>query len=451
MAAVAAVLIALGVELWLGAQVGTLFNGGFSQDRFALFAKAAVLLAVAVALAATDWDEEMPALGVSMALQAALGAMVAASATGLLGLWAGLELAGLASVLAVAAGSAARREPALRLLLFNAVAGALVALSFAYLYSVTGVAQLADLRPALRAQPGVTLPLAIGILVGLGGLAARLGLAPFHFGLLDVSRRAAPLGTGLVGGVAAAAAGIVLLKLVSVLIGVTAGWVWGLAGIACVAMLVGGLGALGAASARELAAFAAVCQAGWLAAALAAHSRTGLAAGLFLLGVFVVAAAAAPAALGTRGSPAGPTARPGWGGLAGLASLYPVRSAAFSLAVLSLAGAPPLGGFLGEFSIAAELARSGLFWLLLAGLAGSSLVVAGTLRALRLMYLEAPIDAERGGPQQARARAAARMGPFAALTIGGGAATAAVILGYSVFAYPVFTLALQGVNALGLR
>jgi hypothetical protein len=43
------------------------------------------------------------------------------------------------------------------------------------------------------------------------------------------------------------------------------------------------------------------------------------------------------------------------------------------------------------------------------------------------------------------------MGPFAALTIGGGAATAAVILGYSVFAYPVFTLALQGVNALGLR
>lgn len=451
MAAVAATLIALGLELWLGAQVGTLFKGGFSQDRFALFAKAALLLTVAVVLAATDWEEEVPSLGVSTALLAAMGGMVAASATGLLGLWAGLELAGLASVLGVAAGSVARREVALRLLLFNSVAGALVALSFAYLYATTGVSQLADLGPALRALRGVTLPLAIGIMIGLGGLAARLGAAPLHFGLLDVFRRAAPLGTGLAAGVAAAVAGIVLIKLVSVLIGVSAGWFWGMAVVAAIAMLAGGLGALGATSGRDLAAFAAVCQAGWVVAAVAAHSRTGLAAGTFLLGIFVVAATAAPIALGPRGAPSGPGTMPGWGGLAGLASIAPVRAAAFSLAVLSLAGAPPLGGFMGEFSVAAELARSGLLWLLLAGLVGSSLVIAGAVRALRLVYLEVPTEADRGGPQQVRARARAQMGPFTALTIGGGAATASVILAYSVFSYPVFALALQGVSALGLR
>jgi NADH-quinone oxidoreductase subunit N len=451
-AAVAAVLVALGLELWFGARVGTLFGSGFSQDRFALFAKAAVLLAVAAVLAVADWEEEVASLGVSMALLAGLGGMVAASATGLLGLWAGLELAGLAAVLAVAAGTAARREVALRLLLFNGVAAALVAFSFAYLYSVAGVSQLADLRTALRGLPGVTLPLAIAVLVGIGGLAARLGLAPFHFGLLDVARRAPPLGAGLVSGVAAGTAGIVLLKLISVLGPVAAGWSWGLAGVACIAMVVGGLGALGAASGRELAAFAAVCQAGWVVAPLAVNSPSGVAAGLFLLGVFMVAAATAPAALGGRGAPAGAGAQAGWSSLVGLASLSPARGAAFSLAVLSLAGVPPLGGFLAEFSIAAELVKGRMPWLLVAGLTGSALVVAGSLRALRLLYLEAPGESERAGMQQARARVAARLGgPVAALTIGGGAGSALVVTAYGAFANPIYSLALQGVAALGLR
>src|SRR5205807_8419910 len=97
------VLVALGVELWAGATVGSYFGGALLEDRFALFAKAAVLLTAAVAVATTDWtaDDSMP-LGLALPLLAAFGVIVAASAADLLGLWAGLELGGASGVLMVA-------------------------------------------------------------------------------------------------------------------------------------------------------------------------------------------------------------------------------------------------------------------------------------------------------------------------------------------------------------
>jgi NADH:ubiquinone oxidoreductase subunit 2 (subunit N) len=98
----AVVVVAFAVELWVGGTVSSLFGGGFIEDRFALFAKAAVLLAVAVAIAVADWSaEDSVTLGLSMTLLAAFGVMVVASAGDFVGLWAGLELAAAAAVVLV--------------------------------------------------------------------------------------------------------------------------------------------------------------------------------------------------------------------------------------------------------------------------------------------------------------------------------------------------------------
>src|SRR5207237_923791 len=105
--AIAGVLlaVALGVELTAGAQLRTLFQGGFTQDRFALFAKAVLLATTLVVVLAAPWAElGRPALGLT--LLACFGGLVSASATDLAGLWAGLELAVLVSVAALAV-----REP----------------------------------------------------------------------------------------------------------------------------------------------------------------------------------------------------------------------------------------------------------------------------------------------------------------------------------------------------
>src|SRR6266478_4055477 len=159
-AAGAVTLVALAVELWAGAAVSTYLTGALVQDRFALFAKAAVLLAAGLAIAVTDWSEEgAPAIGMAMILLAAFGVMIVASATDFVGLWAGLELAGAAGVVLV---SVRRTDLGLRLLVAGGVASALVLIGLAFVYATTGSADLSTVRRA-AASASATLPLAIPV------------------------------------------------------------------------------------------------------------------------------------------------------------------------------------------------------------------------------------------------------------------------------------------------
>src|SRR5437879_8624966 len=183
-AATALVLLAFGAELWVGSFLATFFGGAVVQDRFALFAKAAVLLSAALAIAITDWsDEDAPAISMAMILLAAFGGMVVASAGDFVGLWAGLELAAAAGVVLV---SLRRTDLGLRLLVVGGVASALVLIGLAFVYASTGSADLQTVRRAITAS-GPTLPLAIPVLLLLGGLALRAGVPPFQFARLPVS------------------------------------------------------------------------------------------------------------------------------------------------------------------------------------------------------------------------------------------------------------------------
>jgi NADH-quinone oxidoreductase subunit N len=427
------VLVAFGVELWAGAALTTYFEGALIQDRFALFAKAATLLTAALALAATDWSaEDSLDLGLAMPLLAAFGVMVAASAGDILGLWAGLELAAAAGVVLV---SLRRPDLALRLLLVGGIASGLLLFGFAFLYATTGNADLGTMRDVL-VNRAPTVALALPILLLVAGLAVRAGLAPFHIAGLTVGLGATPLGAGLVLGLTALAAATVAIKLVATLVAIPASFtVW--ADVAAgVAMIGGGAAALAVRSPRPRLAYLAAGQLGWIAAGLATHYRSGIAASLFLLGAFAVAATCGPALLGRAegGEPA----------IAGLGGVRPVRAVGLALAMLSLAGAPPLAGFFGELTVATALAQSGNFVLLGLGLLGSVMSIAAAVGTLRVLYIQSPLEESRRG-------AAAALPVVTALSTAGAVAFCLVIAAYGVFGNPILGLAEQGAEALGLR
>ena len=427
------VLVALGVELWAGATVGSYFGGALLQDRFALFAKAAVLLTAAVAVATTDWTaEDSIPLGLAMPLLAAFGVMVAASAADLLGLWAGLELAGAAGVVMVALR---RPDLALRLLVAGGMASALVLVGLAFVYATTGNPNLAGIR-AVIGNEAPALSLAIPVLLLLGGLAVRAGIAPFHVAGLQVGLGASPLGAGLVFGLSAVAAATVGIKLTAALVEIPDVYVPYVQVVAALAMVGGGAAALAVRSPRPRLAYLAVSQMGWVAAGVSTHFRSGIGGSLFLLGAFAVAATCGPALLGRAegGEPA----------IHGLGTLRPVRAAGLALAMMSLAGAPPLAGFFGELAVAASLAQSGSFVLLGLGLLGSVLGVAAVLGTLRVLYIQSPLEESRRG-------AAAALPAVTALSTAGAVAFCIVIAAYGVFGYPIMGLADQGAEALGLR
>jgi NADH-quinone oxidoreductase subunit N len=430
-ATAAVVLIALVVELWAGATLGTYLGGGLIQDRFALFAKAAVLLAATIAFVVADWTaEDSLSIALAMPLLAALGVMVAASAGDLVGLWAGLELAATASVVLVALR---RPDLGLRLLLTGAVASGLLLTGLAFVYAWAGTIELAAMRQVLFGGTA-TLALAIPVFLLLTGLAIRASVAPFHLAGIPASLGASPLGAGLVLGLVAAAAATVAIKLLAALTPIPDAFSSYLQVIAAVAMVGGGAAALAVRAPRTRIAYLAVGQIGWVAAGLVTHYRAGIAGSLFLLGAFTVAATCGPAVMGR--------AEGGAMSWAGMGVLRPGRAAGVALAVLSLAGAPPLAGFFGEFAVAAALAQSGHFALLALGLLGSVMSLAAAAATLRLIYVHSPLEeARRGSALPALTR----------VSSAGAVAFCLVIALYSLFASPILGLADQGAEALGLR
>lgn len=431
-AAAVLLLLALAVELRYGGDINNYFGGAFLEDRFALFIKPAVLLATAAAIAVADWGaEDSLAVGLAMPMLAAFGVMVTASAGDFVGVWAGLELAGGAAVVMLAVR---RPDSALRLLLLGAAASGLLLIGLAYVYATTGTAELSGVRGALvGAAP--TLPLAVPVLVLLGALVYRASVAPLQLGAAPHVPPATPLSMGLVAGLVAAAALAAALKL-SVAVGpVSAAFSPYLEIAAAFAMVGGGAGALAVRPPRARIAFLAAGQTGWIVAGLATQYRGGIAAAVFLLGAMVIGAAAAPAAAGSAGIAEA--------AMAGLGALRPARAVALSLAMLSLAGAPPLAGFFGEFAVAAALARTGHFELLAVGLLGSILSVTAVIGTIRVLYLLNP-------PEEGR-RGLVALPVWTRFSAVGAVALCVVMAGYGMFANPIFGLADQGAEALGLK
>jgi NADH-quinone oxidoreductase subunit N len=432
-AAVIVVLVALGVELWAGATVNAYFGGALLQDRFSLFVKAAALVTAAVVIASTDWvSEDSAYLGLAMPLLAAFGVMVAASAGDLVGLWAGLELTAVSGVVLV---SLRRPDLALRLLVAGGIASTLLLVGLVFLYATTGNSDLGAIRGAINGEPP-TLPVVIPLLLLIAGLAIRAGLAPFHVATLPVGLGASPVGAALVIGMAAVAPGVVAIKLTAALLPIGDSYAPYTQVVAAVAMVGGGAAALAARSPRPRMAYIATSQLGWIAAGVATHYRSGIGASLFLLGAFALAATCGPALLGRAegGEPA----------IAGFGALRPLRAAGLSLALLSLAGVPPLPGFFGELSVAAALAQSGNFVLLGLGLLGAVLCVAAAAGTLRVLYIQSPLEESRRG-------AAGALPGMTALSSFGAVAFGLVLAAYVVFGYPIMGLADQGAEALGLR
>ncbi|HOF61674.1 MAG TPA: NADH-quinone oxidoreductase subunit N [Candidatus Latescibacteria bacterium] len=318
-------------------------------------------------------------------------------------------------------------EAGLKYFILGAFASALFLFGAVLLYGVTGTMQL-----TLEQLPFHTRAGQVGIALCIAGLGFKISAAPFHLWTPDVYQGAPTPVTAFLSSASKIAAFAALLRVVLPSFSPFAeGWhaVW--IALAALTMFVGNVAALVQENVKRILAYSSIAHVGFMLMALAGGATVGpvgIEGLLFYLLTYAVSAAGAFAAVAViPGSPDIDTIR-------GLAKSHPSIAALFALFLLSLAGVPPLVGFLGKLYAFRSAVDAGMYKLAAFAALNTAMGMYYYLRIIVRMYMEQ------------RAEPAAFVVPQVAYPVLVLAALAVVLLG--LFPDPVLVLVRQSAEAV---
>jgi len=439
------VLVAAGLSFYIWDGSDPELQNMLVADGYALFLNLVILTAAALAILFSV--EYAGRVGLArgeyytLLLLSTTGMMLMAAAINLMTIFLALEILSIALYVLVGLNRAEQRsaEGALKYLLLGAFASGFLLYGMALLYGQAGTTSLAGLRDYVASLGGEFPPL---LLAGLGlmiiGFGFKVALVPFHMWTPDAYEGAPTSVTAFmsVGAKTAgfAALGRVLLYALGDLHG---DWVWLLAVLAALTMTVGNLAALRQTNLKRMLAYSSIAHAGYILAGLAAGNELGTSAVLFYLFGYAFMNVGAFAVLIAVGRLEG-SARGGetLDGLTGLSARKPGLAVVMALFMLSLAGVPPLVGFLAKLYVFSAAVQAGLIWLAVFGVINSVISAYYYLRVVVVMFM-------KEGEQAEGAR-----GPVClALQVGLGVAAAAIVV-LGLWPAPILDLARQAATAL---
>ena len=253
------------------------------------------------------------------------------------------------------------------------------------LFGMTGTLRLPELAAKLPAMPVVTALAALFLV--LAGYGFEVTLVPFHTWVPDTYQGApTPIAGFLSVGPKAAGLAVLLRTLVVAFPHNLGHWAEIFAVLAAITMTVGNIFALRQTSAKRLLAYSSIGQVGYILVGVAAAERSALAVpGMLLylaiylfmnLGAFLAVEAI------ERQLQSDDIRR-----FAGLGRHLPLSAAVLALCLLSLAGFPPFGGFIGKTYLFGAALAAGWAWLAVVMLANVALSLFYYVRVLEPMYL----------------------------------------------------------------
>jgi NADH-quinone oxidoreductase subunit N len=278
-----------------------------------------------------------------------------------------LQILSIASYLLVLLERTDRQaqEATLKYFIYAGSALAIMAYGLTFLYGLTGSLDLPGIARGLEhADPAWVLVAAGIILVGYG---FEITSVPFQFWAPDVYQGASAPAAGFISVVPKIAAFAALLRfLVEALPAYSAQWSLLIGVLAVGTMTLGNLAALRQSRLKRLLAYSSIAQAGYMlmGVAVAIRSPGGVPAVSFYLLAYLAMNLGAFAVIGVLELHAGNDARDI---ISGLARRAPWLAAVLTLALLSLAGIPPLAGFSGKWLLLTQAIDGGMAWLAVVG------------------------------------------------------------------------------------
>ena len=254
-----------------------------------------------------------------------------------------LEIAAISSYALVAFGTEDEElEASFKYLVLGGVASSFILLGIAFLYSLTGTLNLAQLAQELEGASNNRMLLLVSAFF-IMGFGLKAALVPFHAWLPDAHPSApAPISAMLSGLLIKALGVYVLIRLFYTVldIGAVAGTILMVMGI--LSMVIGVFLAVGQWDFKRLLAYHSISQMGYVMLGIGLGTPLGIAGAIFHLinhGVFksllFLCSGAVESRTGTRDLKK----------LGGLCRRMPVTSATCSVASLSISGVPPFNGF----------------------------------------------------------------------------------------------------------
>ncbi len=333
-----------------------------------------------------------------LAMFSLAGMMVFVAANDLLTAFVGLEVMSLP--LYLLSGMARRRrllsqEAALKYFLLGALSSAFFLFGVALVYGFSGSFEFSGINDAIADPVYGRGLLYTGVAFLAIGLLFKIGAVPFHNWVPDVYVGAPTPVTGFMAICTKLAAVGATVRVFFVAFGAER-WAWQplLAGVAVVTMALGVVVALTQTDMKRLLAYSSISHAGFILVAVvgAAAGVTGqvnsVGAILFYLVTYGFATVAAFAIVTMVRDSAGEVhAIAGW---AGLGRKNPVLAGIFALLMLSFAGIPLTGGFIGKWAVFSAAWRGGYSWLVIAAVAFSLVAAYVYLRVIVVLFFAEP-------------------------------------------------------------
>lgn len=294
----------------------------------------------------------------ALILFALTGLLLTTGTNHLLFLFVALELASLSLYLLAGFSRTARSgEASLKYFLFGGVSAAFLLFGLSLIYGFSHSATLSGVAHALGSGPTPALAVT-GLVMVVVGLGFKLAAAPFHYWAPDVYQGAPATTVALVSAASKVVGMVVLVRLLMIGFhaasgsaawgGMIAGWSMWLAILSAVSMILGNVLALAQTSVRRLLAYSAVANTGYLLVGVCANGQSAAGAALFYVVVYGLATLGALAVTAAVERDRGNDAPSSF---AGLIHRSPLQAVALFIFMTSLAGIPPLAGFVGKFAL----------------------------------------------------------------------------------------------------
>lgn len=282
-------------------------------------------------------------------------------------------------------------EASFKYFLLGAFAAAFFLYGIALIYGATGTTNLEQIARYIALKGLISNPLLLaGVGLFLVGLAFKLAFVPFHSWTPDVYEGAPTAITAFMAvGVKTAAFAMLIRVFGGALASLSLQWQDLFWVMAVLTMTVGNVVALSQTNIKRMLAYSSIAHAGYILVGIVAGGELGWSAVLFYLAAYAFMNLGAFGIVLFYGQKE--EANVEIADYAGVGFKYPFLGAAMAIFLFSLAGLPPLAGFIGKFYIFSAAIKSGYIWLTIIGVMNSLISVFYYFRVTIIMYMKEPI------------------------------------------------------------